>query len=362
MGKIESRDMSWRCANCKFDNDRADDACTMCQSKAPQTWSCATCTYMDNPADFLACEICGAPRVAVEAQMPAPAPVAPMPPASSAAASHPSGEDLANQALEEAKQEQVNQQHVALGKKIRSTYGDEIGNSFDALSPAGHADGMEASGMQWCKMAMEQNYFVKCGYQEQFRKKPFSREGFDVAHVHEWACEAFSIDPQTLVLEYRAPTGCWFALTSNEHFTAAVRMLRPTNSSEPFSLTVRATQRSADDVPEAAAAAEAVPPSASTDAGQPEYDAAHATQFLMLGLDGEDSERPRAEQADSDEPQWENGAQCRKCESWFGYVFNGRHHCRKCFGSFCGYCAASFHQIEADGPEVRLCETCATTF
>lgn len=350
----------------------------MCQAKAPPTWQCATCTFMGNLHDFLACEICGSARAPIEAHAPTNAHSPPMPhvspsvpalvaqpvPAPEAVVPypHPSGEDLANAALAEAKQEQMTMQHAVIGKKIRSTYGAEIGDSFDALSPAGRAEEMEASVQAWCKMAMEQNYFVKCGHQDQFRKKPFSRDGFDVSQVHEWVCDAFGLDLETLVLEYRAPTGNWFALTSNEHFMTAVQMLRPNKSSEPFSLTVRATQGSTD----ATAAAPEGPEPAIESAGEvepPEYDAAHATQFLMLGLDGEDEcDGPHAEQAAGEPIVWENGAQCRKCESTFGYLFTRRHHCRKCLGSFCGYCAASFYQIEADGPEVRLCDKCATTF
>jgi len=341
----------------------------MCQAKAPPTWRCATCTFMANPDDFLACEICGSARAPIEAHIPTNVQPPPMPhvapsvpalvaqPAPQAVAPrHPSGEDLANAALAEAKQEQMTMQHVAIGKKIRSTYGAEIGDSFDALSPAGRAEEMEASVQAWCKMAMEQNYFVKCGHQDQFRKKPFSRDGFDVSQVHEWVCDAFGLELEALVLEYRAPTGDWFALTSNEHFMKAVQMLRPNRSSEPFSLTVRASQGSSD----ATAAPEDLEPAieAAGEVELPEYDAAHATQFLMLGLDGEECGHAEA----AGEPQWENGAQCRQCESTFGYLFTRRHHCRKCFGSFCGYCAASFYQIEADGPEVRLCDKCATTF
>lgn len=96
---------------------------------------------------------------------------------------------------------------------------------------------------------------------------------------------------------------------------------------------------------------------------EPDYDAKTCTQFVMLGLD---DQTPAPAPSSSTVPEWENGTQCNKCvhtmgkdhAPLFGYVFNRRHHCRRCLKSFCGYCSNNFYQIEPDGPVERICDYC----
>jgi hypothetical protein len=253
-------------------------------------------------------------------------------------------------------QESQSQQRRHLGDKIRATYGDEFAESFTKIKRNQPEDTMEQSVVQWCKLAMEANYFIKCRYGEELRKKPFPREGFDMVQLQEWACHTFGLSPEALQLEYRGPTGAWFALSTNDHFHNAVRAIRPSES-EPFSLTIRASERS-----EAAPPVELPEqPVSSSELEVPDYDADRCTQFLLLGLDEPGPAVGSGE--------WENGVQCRACleklgeeaTPYFGYVFNRRHHCRKCLKSFCWECSDNFHQIEPEGPEVRLCNRCASS-
>eukprot|EP00658_Telonema_sp_P-2_P007493 TRINITY_DN12795_c0_g1_i6.p3 TRINITY_DN12795_c0_g1~~TRINITY_DN12795_c0_g1_i6.p3 ORF type:complete len:104 (-),score=15.30 TRINITY_DN12795_c0_g1_i6:351-662(-) len=99
-------------------------------------------------------------------------------------------------------------------------------------------------------------------------------------------------------------------------------------------------------------------------ASQPDYDAGQCAQFLMLGA--EELEKSETSDQSSD---WACSSQCSKCVeehgeenvSYFGYVMNRRHHCRKCLKSFCWTHSNNFHQIAPEGPEVRLCDLCASS-
>lgn len=232
-------------------------------------------------------------------------------------------EEAIEKAQAEKQQEQLSQQYHTLGHKIRATYGDEFAESFTKLQaehrpdeqgllhpsqPKHRSIEMEESVMQWCKMAMEHNYFIKCRCENELRKKPFAREGFDVQQLKDWACTTFNLNPSHLTLEFRSPSGSWFALSTNEHFHAAVRSIRPAES-EPFSVTVRASEQ-----PEGAAVLSVEPdygpaepaPAEEQLSIEPDYDARTCTQFVLLGLDQQAAAPPAA-------TEWENGEQCNKC-------------------------------------------------